>query len=70
MFRQKNLDSILSGFNKVIADLKDLIEHHDNGLTDKRQQISSLGIEIDNHHAEKTQALSVLNNLENLVKGN
>lgn len=70
MFGQKNLDTILSGFNKVIADLKDLVEHHDNHVVDKTQKISSLNIEINNHDAEKTQALVVLKNLENLVKVN
>lgn len=70
MFGQKNLDSILSSFHKIIFDLKDLVEHHDKNISEKKEEISTLSTEINNHDAEKVSALNVLKNLENLVKGN
>lgn len=69
MFAPKNLTTILAGFNRTIADLKELVDDHGEKMTYKKQRINALDIEIINHEEERSQAFAVLANLENLVKG-
>ncbi len=71
MFRAKSLDRILSSFTVIMTDLHELTENHSNHIAEKKEEISALTTEINNHDAEKTQALLVLGNLEKLLtKGN
>lgn len=71
MFPKVTLESILSGFTNTMSDLKDLADNHEFDITKKTAKISDLQGEINDHDAEKTQALNILKNLETLLsKGN
>jgi hypothetical protein len=67
MFKTKNVDDVVSKFNKLVTRLEELADKHEDHAVGKEVRKIMLDQEIANHNAQAEKAKTIALRIRNLV---